>query len=171
MSNYIFSESSKGKLWRTPPPYMLNKSKADFEAPAYKKTSEKDGYTKRFFFIKENFLFYKKKENISKASGFMSLNWTSVEFNHHDGDDAEMLYEITFVRNGKFSCIYLKTEEELGSWMKALGRICIRTDFNRKFDVVGYIDSGSYGKVILFSKFFFDFFEFFFKNEKTIFFY
>lgn len=170
MSQYIFNEvSSKTKIWRKPTATMLQSSKIVFELPAYKKVANKEGYVKRYFFIKENFLSYKRSEVASKPSGYMNLNWTSVEFNYHRGNKFGMFFEIAFIRNGGFTCVYLNKEKDMKMWINALSRICVQTDFLHKFEIVDYIDSGSFGKVIFFIYLFW-FRSIFLKNKNENFF-
>lgn len=152
ITNRIFDgPSCKSKLWRKAKAYkMLKNSPVKFSSSAYKKTADGQSYVKRFFFVKEHHLLYKKREDSSKISGILNLDWTSVEFNVLEANRFGLGFEINFIKNGSFISVYLQEGQELRGWVNVLRRLCIQTDFKRKYKFVEYIDRGSFGQVIFF---------------------
>lgn len=149
-SHSIFNNpKSNQKLWKKPQTGILKNSPIQFSSTAYKKSADGKSYVKRFFFIKEHYLLYKKREWSCKTSGILDLDWTSVEFNILEPNSFGMVFEITFIKNDRFSSVYLKEEsQELRAWADVLRKLCIQTDFREKFTAVQFIDKGSFGKVL-----------------------
>ena len=59
----------------------------------------------------------------------------------------EQVFEISFIRDEKYTRVFLFETEELKRWMEALRGRCIGRVFREKYKVVEYIDSGAFGEV------------------------
>lgn len=59
----------------------------------------------------------------------------------------EYNYGIRFIKNMKYSDLWLKEEAELKNWQNALSLVCIQSDFHNKFTALKMIGKGSFARV------------------------
>lgn len=145
--NSIFDTQTEGKsLWFIPD-FRLN-SPPKISSSAYKKPKmgSNGHFQKRFFFIQKNFLQYKKTEDSMKISAAMNLNWTRIQLFENQEKEG-LMYEITLIRDRRYTSLFFKDKKLFGSWVKIFQSVCINTDFHKKFQVMEFIDKGSYGEV------------------------
>lgn len=59
----------------------------------------------------------------------------------------EYKYGIRFIKNMKYSDLWVKEEDELRKWQEALSKVCIQSDFHNKFTALKMIGKGSFARV------------------------
>lgn len=59
----------------------------------------------------------------------------------------EYKYGIRFIKNMKYSDLWLKSESDLRQWQDALSKVCIQSDFHNKFTAMKMIGKGSFARV------------------------
>lgn len=136
------------KIWAKPqdkfPKKFLN------DCYSFKGLKSKNGsknFAERFFFLKENYLLYKKKEEgRSQYSAVLDLNWVRVEYQGRRGGNGEGLVEIRFIRNLKFSSILVE-KGVFDQLRNRFRRYCVLVDFKEVYQPLDLIERGSYASV------------------------
>ena len=89
---------------------------------------------------------YTCKEN--KPARMAEIYWKRLEaFSEENAEDQR--YGFRLVQRGVFQDFYVKTAQELESWIDCLSSFVILTDLEEDFTVIKEIGSGNYGKVYL----------------------
>lgn len=71
------------------------------------------------------------------------------EIKHKEETSSSSGLCIRFVRNLKFTDFFARSEEEYDSWVEALSKYMIRTDFHQRYHISKQIGEGSFAKVYL----------------------
>lgn len=131
-----------------------------FSAVAYKPKNEATQLVKRLFFIKGNFLCYKRKKSSGAYSGVIDLNWVRAEFITEENEVLKHSYPcyVRFIKEEKYTSVYFKSIKEAANWRQALKKIVTMTDFHGRYGNGELIGKGAYAKVEIF---FFRFIEIF----------
>lgn len=89
-----------------------------------------------------------KNTSDSKIRGMIDLYLVRNEF-LYDGHPTfpEYKFGIRFIKNMKYSDLWLKSEPELRQWQDALSKVCIQSDFHNKFTALKMIGKGSFARV------------------------
>lgn len=143
------SETEKSfKLWKKGSPETQNP--LIFSAEAHKISTHTNLLEKRFFFIRGDYLCYKRNSSDeAKIIGYLDLRWTRVEFKKVEQVDLKPYFDwyIMIIKNLHFSKIFLSDLEEKNIWRKALRVCCAMTDFHDEYRIEKLIGQGSYGRV------------------------
>jgi hypothetical protein len=59
----------------------------------------------------------------------------------------EYKFGIRFIKNMKYSDLWVRDEVELKKWQDALSQVCIQSDFHNKFTALKMIGKGSFARV------------------------
>lgn len=147
----IFNENTDGfKLWNKKCSDFANCNQdTEFEAEAWKPSTEKGSFARRCFAVKGTFLFYKKRKESKKASGILNLRWSTAKFNRVEDEELKehFGYFLMLIKNSKYTRIFLKNKEEMERWRQALKEQCIMNDFEERYNLLEMIGKGAYGKV------------------------
>jgi PH domain len=115
----------------------------------YSKTKGK--WKQRHFVLTNNYMIYYKAINDppSKIQGLIKLNMVRTEY-LMDGHPtfAEYKYGIRFIKNMKYSDLWMKDEVDLNKWTEALSKVCLQSDFHNKFTALKMIGKGSFARVV-----------------------
>lgn len=161
------------RLWvKNHPKIEEEKSKVILQGKAAKRTKRaQNTLVERHFFLTENLLFYRKKEDSGKIKGilefkFSRMYWFASELPEDEVKGAsEFIWCLRFVKNARFVDIYFRQLGELQSWVTTLRRLgVVQSGFHERFYAIEKLGEGSFGKV----KFYF--FLYFFKFSKKRFF-
>ena len=80
----------------------------------------------------------------------MKLAWVRNEYltEGHPSNKAYK-YGIRFIKNMKYSDLWLKEESDFKKWKEALSQVCLQSDFHSKFSAIKMIGKGSFARVYL----------------------
>lgn len=106
----------------------------------------------RFFVLTNNYLYFKKREDTSKISGFLQFKWARMEVHQeeYENQDQEISVKFTIkiIKNLKFTSLFFDSYKEFCKWKQALISVhLIQTDFHEKFTVTNRLGKGSFAKV------------------------
>lgn len=148
-STSIFdTQNQDHHLWHKEHPEFDSAAEIKFSSVAYKPKNKARKLAKRQFFIKGNFLCYRKKSRNEQISGVMDLRWVRVSFEEEEEClEAKCPYFVRLVHEEKFTSIHFKTLEEVSSWREALKEVAVMTDFHLRYEAVKQIGKGSYARV------------------------
>lgn len=62
-------------------------------------------------------------------------------------DQKPLQYGIRFVRNQKYSDLWMESEETQKNWMAKLSKITIQSEFHHKYSATKLIGKGSFARV------------------------
>lgn len=147
----IFNNKQQNyKLWRSTHPEFDPSIPVSFSSEAYKPKGSTKQLGKRHFFLKGNFLCYKKKSTKKTFSGIADLSWARVVFKEEEDEDwkDQCSHVALVIKEEKFTSIHFKNEAEADKWREAFKRIVTLTDFHEKYEMIKEIGRGSYGRVI-----------------------
>lgn len=80
----------------------------------------------------------------------MNLSWVRNEYlleGHPTNKDYP--YGVRFIKNMKYSDLWIKDEGWLKKWTQGLSQVCIQSDFHIKFNAIKMIGKGSFARVYL----------------------
>lgn len=131
------------KFWNpTLPVHKTIQSSNNFWLKAKKKKQNTTALKTRYYSLNRSIIFYKKKKESRKISNYADLSWSRVVFRRHY-EDGEPQWHIYLLKNTKFTCLYPVCEEEFFKWKKVLKSVCIFTDFEEKYVMVGFFECGN----------------------------
>lgn len=61
----------------------------------------------------------------------------------------EYQFGVRFIKNMKYSDLWIKDEVLLKKWKKSLSQVCLQSDFHIKFNAIKMIGKGSFARVYL----------------------
>lgn len=145
--------SKNQKIWAKMLPGFskFKTEQPNFEIKASKPSSKgKKMIEERCFSIKKNYLYYRVKDSSNQIRGVCDLRFITARFLKIKEKDlkVEFKFLLMLVRNMKYSRIFLRNESEVRLWRQHLAPYCVFNDFTEKYEVIGGIGYGSYGKVI-----------------------
>lgn len=147
----IFNENiSDFKLWNKKCPEFANcDEEIFFETEAWKPSTEKGTFTQRWFALKGNYLFYKKRKEAKRISGIFDLQWSTAKFDRVADKQLQQHFGfvLVIIKNSKFTRIFLKDREDMEKWREALKLNCIMGDFEDRYTLLEMVGRGAYGKV------------------------
>lgn len=116
----------------------------------YKFSKAKSKWKLRNFALTSDSISYFKAEAAGTPRGLIPLNMVRTVY-LLDGHPTcpEYKHGIRFIKNMKYTDLWLKDESELASWQAALSKVCIQSDFHTKFQAVKMIGKGSFARVYL----------------------
>ena len=86
----IFDDDDEFVLWKKfKGDFDLNKETVIFTAPMLKKSKKPTEYTKKYFYITQNYLYYKDSQNDKNIRGWTKLDWMRVVFSADTIDENE----------------------------------------------------------------------------------
>lgn len=146
---------SEFRLWQKPKSLPPNiNPKIPFGFIGFKKSRSEDSsikYARRLFFVQDHFLCYKRKLESTKISRFLDLKWTRIERkkmnNMTENQEIEIIHELVFVRNQKFSSIFIIEEDIVERFLSYCQLYSIFHKFQDFYLNFGFIDCGSFGEV------------------------
>lgn len=145
-------ENSQQKIWSKSLPgfFDCNPELPAFEAQAYKPASDDPTAVEpRIFYIKKNYLYYKKHMSSSGIRGIADLSFMTVKFLEVKEEDVKTHFEfvLMLIRNDKFSRIFLENEEQVRRWREFLTPYCVMRDLRERYEVIEEIGCGGFAKV------------------------
>jgi serine/threonine protein kinase len=80
----------------------------------------------------------------------MKLQWVRNEY-LTEGHPSNKNYKfgVRFIKNMKYSDLWLKEEGDFKKWKDALSQVCLQSDFHSKFSAIKMIGKGSFARVYL----------------------
>lgn len=156
------SQYGSYRLWlKDQPGFEAEKSKVIIHSAGAKKTKRSmKRLVERHFFLTENFLYYKSKEDSNKIKGIMEFKfcrmfWQASDLSESDIDGAdEFIWKMRLVKNARFVDVYFRDFKQLQTWVCTLrGLAVVQCDFHQRFYAIEKLGEGSFGKVS--NKFFF----------------
>jgi len=155
MSNFLESffddNQSSFKLWsKKTDEIKLDKEIKIFQSPLHKLSRKNTKWKERFFVLTNKHLIYYRDDTESKIRGVMKLQWVRNEY-LTDGHPSNKSYKygIRFIKNMKYSDLWLKEESDFKKWKEALSQVCLQSDFHSKFSAIKMIGKGSFARVYL----------------------
>lgn len=102
---------------------------------------------RRFFKVTNEALLMHKGPD--RTPRFLSLRWLAVSFFETDNPGIRQHFQVVMmlIKNGKFSRVFLRNEEEKELWRRVLTPICTMTDFFQRYKVMEIIKEKLYSKV------------------------
>lgn len=155
MSDYLesfFDDDEHGfRLWSKPSSSFSAKSEKEvFAAYFFKYSKRENKWKERYFVLTDKHLIYYKDSTASKIKGLMKLNWVRNEYiTDGHAQNKEFQYGVRFIKNMKYSDLWLKDEGLFNKWKSALSKVCIQSDFHGKFNAIKMIGKGSFARVYL----------------------
>lgn len=102
----------------------------------------------RWFFVKENFLCYKKSQEATSISGVLDLKWARVEFEQVLDEQSGLGYYCAkIISNLKFTLVFIKREADMLKFESVLRGVSLFTDFRLRYETLGLIGQGNFGSV------------------------
>ena len=117
-------------------------------AGKFKLSSQK--IIKNYFCItKDNLLYYTKTKNHLKIKGVFDLKFSRVEYiKLEDGEKTnKYLYILRFIKNFKFTDLYVNSEEDMNNWTEFLNKRITQSNFHKKYTPIKQIGEGGFAKV------------------------
>lgn len=137
------------RLWTNKAEGLSSNLQITFSFKALKRSSKSpEKLSERYFFLVGHHLCYSKRPDRSNFSGFMNLKWVTVQLSKLvEIDQSRHFQGVRFIRDKKFSTIFLESEEEFQIFKREIAKYCIFKDFYKEFKPLNIIDSGSFGNV------------------------
>lgn len=151
LESFFDDDQPHFKLWsKASTEFNLDKEERVFSAYFYKHSKRENQWKERFFVLTNKHLVYYKDSTESKIKGLMKLDWVRNEY-ITDGhpQNKEFGYGVRFIKNLKYSDLWLKDKDLFDKWKSALSKVCIQSDFHNKFNAVKMIGKGSFARVYL----------------------
>lgn len=80
----------------------------------------------------------------------MELSWVRNEYLLEGHPNfKEYRYGVRFIKNMKYSDLWIKDDELFKKWSNALSEVCIQSNFHIKFSAIKMIGKGSFARVYL----------------------
>lgn len=118
-----------------------------FEGEAFKIKFSTKKFCRRWYVITKTFLYYKQNKGSQKVAGIIDLRRCTVRFNPPESSNSPFECVISVVKDGKFTRIFVRREEEILFWRKAFTPTCLFDDLPVRYVVNGEIGKGAFGKV------------------------
>ena len=123
------------------------------EGYLYKSNQTTVGLELRYFILQENYLIYKKTKESSVQTCVLRLENTKLDFPNKEqasslpGVHREYRLSIKLTKNGKFSILHARNEEEYLQWMTHLSRMAIRSDLHSRYKMDRVLGEGNFALV------------------------
>ena len=148
-----FCCSERPKLW-----YKLKELRSEISSPPIltlfmgKKSSDSAKISLRAFEVTKKELIYRKNTFDSKIKGILTLDRLRVSIEPVSCQEAQVLasgfqFKLVAIRDGRFTHVYLKSQEDASLLKEALWGRVINTGFYEDFRIDERIGSGGFGKV------------------------
>lgn len=151
IESFFDSDEPHYKLWSKPKSsFSITSESKLFAAYFYKFSKRENAWKERYFILTLNHLIYLKDSNSTKIKGLIKLSWVRNEY-IKDGNpkNKDFKFGVRFIKNLKYSDLWLKDETLFKKWRSALSKVCIQTDFHEKFTAIKMIGKGSFARVYL----------------------
>lgn len=80
----------------------------------------------------------------------MNLSWVRNEYlMEGHPTNKEYPYGVRFIKNMKYSDLWIKDESWLKKWKDGLSQVCLQSNFHIKFNAIKMIGKGSFARVYL----------------------
>lgn len=117
-----------------------------------KKSSDSTKISLRAFEVTKNELVYRKDKFDSKIKGVLTLNRLRILFEPIDEVETQIIsagfqYQMKAMRDGRFTVMYLRNQEDLSLIKSALWGKVIYTSFLEDFKIDELIGTGGFAKV------------------------
>lgn len=128
--------------------------KVTFSAKAGRKVVKLEKTVNRFFYIANNYIYWKKEGDDKNVRGIFDLNWSRVnvieiESLNDESYSKDYKFAIRLVKNAKYLEILVENEGELLKWERALSSKVIHTKFHENYRAIKCLGKGAFGKVYL----------------------
>ena len=148
----FFDDNQSGfKLWsKKTDELKLDKEIKIYQGNLHKLSRKSNKWKERFFVLTNKHLIYYRDESLTKIQGVLKLHWVRNEYiteGHPSNKDYK--YGIRFIKNMKYSDLWLIDESEFREWKEALAQVCVQSDFHSKFSAIKMIGKGSFARVYL----------------------
>lgn len=150
----IFDEcdpKTEYRLWKKPTKDFKITFEPALAFSALKKSEQNGKITGfvRYFLIHQNLLCYSYQRSFNKIRGILDLKWARVVIKQiSDEERGNEIYEVKFIKNFKFTSIYLDSEEGVNILRNKISSLCVMTDMSQRLNFMEYFASGGYSKVI-----------------------
>jgi hypothetical protein len=106
----------------------------------------------RYFVLTNGYLYFKKRQDSTKISGYLKLRWARMEVHTEDYENeagqVKSKFTIKIIKNLKFTSMFFDDYNDFFVWKQAFIKVnLIQTDFHEKFKVLERIGKGSFAKV------------------------
>ena len=155
----IFDDNDKFNLWKKYNDEVeIKKEKVLYCSTMLKKTTESKSFSKKYFFITQNYLYYKNSQKDKNIEGWTKINWMRVLFDSEvynkrkppgmNKESDKDIYCIRLIRNRKYIQLYTKDHKTYLEWYETQRSLIIQTDFNKVYELLHDIDKGAFAKVV-----------------------
>ena len=156
----IFDDDDEFVLWKKfKGDFDLNKETVIFTAPMLKKSKKPTEYTKKYFYITQNYLYYKDSQNDKNIRGWTKLDWMRVVFSADTIDENESSEQskervggsyfcIRLIRNCKYCQLYAEDKDTFLKFTDALRKLTVQADFHKMYSISHLINQGSFAEVV-----------------------
>ncbi len=112
-----------------------------------------DELSVRYFQLNADYLLYRKSEDVKTITSALSVPFARLVLPEQDGTELmssniiKDKFAIKLCLKNRFSLLFAQNEQEYKSWIEALTKVTIRTDFHTRFTVNRIIGSGAFANV------------------------
>lgn len=151
LESFFDSDLPNFKLWSKGSENIdISQEKRLYAGRMHKSSKQNGKWKERFFVLTDKHLVYYKDSSEDIVRGIMPLDYVRNEYiKEGHPTRAQYTHGIRFIKNMKYSDLWLSDEHQFTEWKVQLSKVCVQSDFHIKFNAVKMIGKGSFARVYL----------------------